>query len=173
MEWGGHVLECGRTWTSRGLFSASVARFSPRCSQPWSSLAPEPEEDPRLGRLSPPSHRELAHEEDGSNCRCVWRNLDGRRKCFKQRRSRFARWFFTGTVTGEVSGVRNRKGLPPLHVQEILMWANDYHRRTGDWPNRNCGSISNALPNPGWQWTWPGGMVSAGFPEALPWPSCW
>jgi hypothetical protein len=32
-------------------------------------------------------------------------------------------------------GVRNRKGLPPLTVPQILRWADTYHRRSGTWPH--------------------------------------
>jgi hypothetical protein len=34
-------------------------------------------------------------------------------------------------------GVRNMKGLPRLTVPKILRWADEHHRRTGDWPRQN------------------------------------
>jgi hypothetical protein len=34
-------------------------------------------------------------------------------------------------------GVRNHKGLPRLTVAKILRWADEYHRRTGTWPQQN------------------------------------
>ena len=33
-------------------------------------------------------------------------------------------------------GVRNMKALPHLTVPKILRWADEYHRRTGDWPQQ-------------------------------------
>jgi hypothetical protein len=47
-------------------------------------------------------------------------------------------------------GVRNLRDLPPLTVEQILLWA-DYHRQqTGDWPSGKSGSI------PGTGETWMG-----------------
>src|SRR5438105_1642977 len=34
-------------------------------------------------------------------------------------------------------GVRNMKALPRLTVPKILRWADDFHRRTGGWPQQN------------------------------------
>ncbi len=39
---------------------------------------------------------------------------------------------------------RNRADLPDLTVEQILSWADAYHRRTGKWPNENAGSIPEA-----------------------------
>jgi hypothetical protein len=38
-------------------------------------------------------------------------------------------------------GVRNRKGLPPLTVEQILSWADAHRRRTGRWPQVKAGPI--------------------------------
>jgi hypothetical protein len=46
-------------------------------------------------------------------------------------------------------GVRNRKGLPPLTEEQILVWADTHRQRTGDWPNAKTGSIPEA---PGETW---------------------
>jgi hypothetical protein len=41
-------------------------------------------------------------------------------------------------------GVRNRKGLPPLTVPQVLRWADAYHRRTGTWPH--CKTKPGGVP---------------------------
>ena len=41
----------------------------------------------------------------------------------------------------EHRGVRNVGRLPPLTEAQILRWADEHHRRTGSWPQRNCGTI--------------------------------
>jgi hypothetical protein len=46
-------------------------------------------------------------------------------------------------------GVRNRKDLPPLTEEQILAWADAYHGRTGQWPQRHSGPIDDA---PGETW---------------------
>jgi hypothetical protein len=46
-------------------------------------------------------------------------------------------------------GVRNRAGLPRLSRKQILAWAQDYFRRTGQWPTRDSGPIPNA-PSETW-----------------------
>jgi hypothetical protein len=38
-------------------------------------------------------------------------------------------------------GVRNRKNLQPLCTQQILNWADDHHRQTGEWPKRTSGKV--------------------------------
>jgi hypothetical protein len=45
--------------------------------------------------------------------------------------------------------VRNRKGLAPLTEERILAWADAHHRRTGNWPRVNSGSVEDA---PGETW---------------------
>ena len=37
--------------------------------------------------------------------------------------------------------VRNRKDLPDLTVEEILVWADAHHARTGNWPNQKSGQV--------------------------------
>lgn len=39
-------------------------------------------------------------------------------------------------------GVRNHMALPPLTIQQILKWADEYHKRTGDWPHKDTGPIT-------------------------------
>ncbi len=46
-------------------------------------------------------------------------------------------------------GVRNRKDLPALTVEEILCWADAHHRRKGQWPQSRSGAIPEA---PGETW---------------------
>ena len=41
-------------------------------------------------------------------------------------------------------GARNIKNLSPLCEQQILMWADAYHARTGLWPNNRSGPIPEA-----------------------------
>jgi hypothetical protein len=38
-------------------------------------------------------------------------------------------------------GVRNTKGLEPLTIAQIVAWAHQHHRRTGEWPHRLSGTI--------------------------------
>lgn len=47
-------------------------------------------------------------------------------------------------------GVRNEKGLPALTEDRILAWADDHHRRAGQWPTRFSGDIAGA---PGERWS--------------------
>jgi hypothetical protein len=47
-------------------------------------------------------------------------------------------------------GVRNRHGLAPLTLREILAWADAHHRRTGSWPKCRSGPIPDA---PGETWS--------------------
>jgi hypothetical protein len=41
----------------------------------------------------------------------------------------------------EQRGVRNVKNLPPLTEAQILGWADDHHRKTGDWPDIQSGPV--------------------------------
>jgi len=41
-------------------------------------------------------------------------------------------------------GVRNKQNLPPLTVDQILQWADEYHKRTGKWPKRKADVIQEA-----------------------------
>lgn len=47
-------------------------------------------------------------------------------------------------------GVRHLRQLPALAIKQILRWADEYHRRTGRWPNRESGPIEEA---PGETWS--------------------
>jgi hypothetical protein len=46
-------------------------------------------------------------------------------------------------------GVRNRANLPHFNTDQILQWADDHFRQTGQWPNENSGPILQA---PGETW---------------------
>jgi hypothetical protein len=46
-------------------------------------------------------------------------------------------------------GVRNRKQLPPFTEEIILEWADAHFQRTGEWPHRNSGPITDS---PGDTW---------------------
>jgi hypothetical protein len=46
-------------------------------------------------------------------------------------------------------GVRNRKALPPLTVDQILRWADAHQERLGGWPNKKSGFVHDA---PGETW---------------------
>jgi hypothetical protein len=52
-------------------------------------------------------------------------------------------------LLAEQRGVRNLGALPPLSIPQILEWADDHHRRTGEWPCKEGGPISDA---PGENW---------------------
>jgi hypothetical protein len=45
--------------------------------------------------------------------------------------------------------VRNHMALADLTVEQILVWADAHHKRTGHWPTARCGPISGA---PGETW---------------------
>jgi hypothetical protein len=47
-------------------------------------------------------------------------------------------------LLSEHRGVRNRKGLPPYTVAQVLTWADEHYRRTGRWPNEDSGPIKEA-----------------------------
>ena len=52
-------------------------------------------------------------------------------------------------LLAEQRGVRNKKGLPSLTVEQILQWADSYHARTGCWPGQDSGLVEDA---PGENW---------------------
>lgn len=52
-------------------------------------------------------------------------------------------------LLAEHRGIRNKGNLPPLKVTQILKWANAHHRRTGHWPKKSDGAITDA---PGETW---------------------
>ena len=45
-------------------------------------------------------------------------------------------------LLAELRNVRNRKGLPPLTVKQILAWADAHKAGTGDWPNQFSGQVT-------------------------------
>jgi hypothetical protein len=52
-------------------------------------------------------------------------------------------------LLGERRGVRNQKRLPHFAVEQLLLWADACHRRTGVWPKQTSGPIIDA---PGETW---------------------
>lgn len=58
------------------------------------------------------------------------------------------RGFLAGTslpqVLAEHRGVRNRKALPPLTVEQILAWAQAFHQANGRWPGEESGPVEGA-----------------------------
>ena len=52
-------------------------------------------------------------------------------------------------LLAEHRGKRNIQDLPPLSVNQILLWADTHHQRTGRWPKEHSGSIVDA---PGDSW---------------------
>ncbi len=58
----------------------------------------------------------------------------------------------------EQRGVRNTSRLPPLTKEQILIWADRHHDRTGEWPNTGAGPVVDAPDE-----TWTG--ISRAFRE--------
>jgi hypothetical protein len=70
-------------------------------------------------------------------------------------------------------GVTLNTERPRLTVVQILRWADEYHRKTGRWPNLNSGPVAG-LGTLTWR------AVNKdlsrglrGLPGASPWPGCW
>ncbi len=40
--------------------------------------------------------------------------------------------------------MRNLAHVQPLSIREILAWADEHHRRTGQWPHATSGPVANA-----------------------------
>ena len=53
-------------------------------------------------------------------------------------------------LLSEKRGVRNKKGLPPLTVGQILHWADEHQKRTGQWPDARSGAVVD-VPGETWQ----------------------
>lgn len=53
------------------------------------------------------------------------------------------------SLLAERRGHRNIQALPPLTEEEILAWADEYHRRTGRWPEGKDGDVAG---RPGETW---------------------
>lgn len=64
------------------------------------------------------------------------------------------------TLLNNRRGVRNQANLPPLSYQQILAWADAHHDRAGEWPNRDCGPISDS---PGETWAGVDGALKQGL----------
>jgi hypothetical protein len=47
-------------------------------------------------------------------------------------------------LLAEERGKQNRGDLPSLTLDQILSWADDHHKRTGDWPSAHSGSVQGA-----------------------------
>lgn len=97
------------------------------------------------------------HQETGR-----WPNLNsGRVRCAREetwkRIDRSLRHGVRGLQRGDslarvlarYRGVRNRKALPPLGIEDILKWADGYHARHKGWPNVDSGPIDES---PGDTW---------------------
>src|SRR5262249_40497159 len=52
-------------------------------------------------------------------------------------------------LLAEMRGVRNSKDLPRLTYKQILAWADDHYRRTGQWPKETSGRV-RLMPNESW-----------------------
>jgi hypothetical protein len=46
--------------------------------------------------------------------------------------------------------VRNRLALPELTIEQVLIWADRHHRRTGAWPTRHAGPVAGAKNEETW-----------------------
>jgi hypothetical protein len=75
-----------------------------------------------------------------------WQNVNA---CLRQGHRGLAGVASLARLLAEHRGYRNRKGLQPLAIEQILQWADAYHRRTGHWPQKRSGSIPEA---PGETW---------------------
>jgi hypothetical protein len=64
------------------------------------------------------------------------------------------------TLLQERRGVRNKRALPCITVEQILGWADAYHDRTGTWPSSSSGPIPEA---PGETWS----GIHAALPRGL------
>jgi hypothetical protein len=73
----------------------------------------------------------------------------------------------------EQRGVRNVKNLPPLTEAQILTWADEHHRVTGEWPVIESGPIPGPTVRYGGTWTWPSGTEPGNSPVVRPWPTFW
>ncbi|MDF1853534.1 MAG: DEAD/DEAH box helicase family protein [Verrucomicrobiales bacterium] len=62
-------------------------------------------------------------------------------------------------LLAEERGVRNRSGLQPLAIEQILEWADGHYERTGKWPNSKTGEIPES---PGDTWAIIDGALQKG-----------
>jgi hypothetical protein len=63
-------------------------------------------------------------------------------------------------LLAEGRGKRNKRWLPHLTVEQILVWADRHHERTGRWPNQCSGPVADA---PGENWREVNGCLYRGF----------
>jgi hypothetical protein len=63
-------------------------------------------------------------------------------------------------LLSERRGVRNQASPPPLSLEQILVWADAHHERTGAWPVRDSGPIANS---PGETWAAVDGALKQGL----------
>src|SRR5262249_52267650 len=61
-------------------------------------------------------------------------------------------------------GVRNVKALPDLTEEQILAWADVYHRQNGSWPTKNSGPIDDTPAEAGIGFQFPFLGVGRGLP---------
>jgi hypothetical protein len=62
-------------------------------------------------------------------------------------------------LLAEHRGARNRGDLPALSIEQILRWAKQHHKRTGEWPDVHSGPIPGAK---GEQWSTVHGALMRG-----------
>jgi len=63
-------------------------------------------------------------------------------------------------LLSEKRGIKNKKDLPSLNVNTILKWADEYYKRTGEWPNSKSGQV---LSNPEEKWSAIDGALYSGI----------
>ena len=76
----------------------------------------------------------------------TWRAVD---KALRKGARGFPGGSSLARLLAERRGARNRMGLPPLALEQVLAWADAHHERTGRWPTCTSGPIPEA---PGDTW---------------------
>jgi hypothetical protein len=76
----------------------------------------------------------------------TWKDLD---RCLRHGVRGLPSGDTLGRFIARRFGVRNRTNIPPLSVEQILVWADAHHARTGRWPRVKSGAIDRA---PGETW---------------------
>jgi hypothetical protein len=76
----------------------------------------------------------------------TWRGID---KALRKGRRGLAGWPSLADLLEAKRGVRNTRTVPPLTIDQILEWADDYHARRGKWPKKDSGRIAG-IPGETW-----------------------
>jgi hypothetical protein len=63
-------------------------------------------------------------------------------------------------LLAEKRGVRHSRQLPRLTVRQVLAWAREHRRRTGEWPTRSSGTVAEA---PGETWSAINSALGGGY----------